>query len=179
MLIWHVGLAYAKSLDLPPISGSLTVALLNAALVAGTIIFGAQTDRLHVTTVIVLSTTGAGMAVLVLWGISVSLPTLCVFSIVYGFFAGAYSTCWSAIVKNIQRDNATADTGLVFGMFLAGRGIGNIASGPLSAVLLSQKNRLGQSDLAYSTEYGALIVFVGITTLTSGASWAARRFHLC
>lgn len=171
--------AYAKALGMPAISGALSVALLNGALVAGTMVLGAQIDRWHVTTVIVLSTTGGAIAVFALWGASVSLSTLCVFSVMYGFFAGAYSTCWSAIVKSIQRSNAAEDTGLVFGMFLAGRGIGNIVSGPLSDTLVQRTKASGQQNLGYSTEYGHLIIFVGVTALLSGASWVVRRFQIC
>lgn len=100
---------------------------------------------------------------------------LCAFSIVYGFFAGAYSTAWSAMITAVQLSDPSADTGVVFGMFAAGRGIGNLASGPLNEALLASQLWVGQGWLGYGTGYSALMVFVGVTALASGASWVGRR----
>lgn len=167
--------AYASKIGLPPIAGPLAVSLFNGTLVIGTIVLGAQADRLHVTTVILVTAVGAGLSVFLLWGFAVSLPMLCAFSIVYGFFAGAYSTAWSAMIMAVQESDPTADTGLVFGMFAAGRGIGNLASGPLNEALLASQLWRGHGWLGYDTGYGALMVFVGVTALASGASWVGKR----
>ncbi len=144
-------------------------------LVLGTIVLGAQIDRLHVTTVILISTLGAALSVLTVWGTSTALPVLCAFSIMYGFFAGAFSTCWTGIVKEIQTSDTQADTGLIFGMFLAGRGVGNLASGPLSEALLTGKPSYDDVRLGFKTSYGMLIVFVGVIALLSGLSFVGRR----
>lgn len=160
---------------LPSITGPLTVALFNGTLVLGTIVLGAQIDRLHVTTVILISTLGAALSVFIVWGTSTALPVLCAFSIMYGFFAGAFSICWTGIVKEIQTSDTQADTGLIFGMFLAGRGVGNLASGPLSEALLAGTSSPDDVRLGFKTSYGKLIVFVGATALLSGLSFVCRR----
>lgn len=80
------------------------------------------------------------------------------------------------MVKNIQTNVVAADTGLVFGMFLAGRGVGNLVSGPVSESLLAKKAwTQGEARLGYGTGYGSLMVFVGLTAFFGGISWAARR----
>ena len=135
-----------------------------------------QSDRLHVTNMILITTLGAAVSVLVLWGCSVSLPTLCAFSIVYGFFAGAFSTSYGAIMREVKADNSHADPGIIFGMLAAGRGIGNIVSGPLSEALLANGSAWkGSARLGYGTSFGGLIVFVGMTAVFSGSSWIAKR----
>lgn len=151
------------------------MSLFNGTLVLGTIILGAQTDRLHVTTVILISAIGAAGSVFILWGISVSLPALCVFSIVYGFFAGAFSTSWSAIIQEIRDRNPDADAGIVFAMLAAGRGIGNLASGPISDAILSSNLWQINAGLGYGTRYSWLIIFIGITATMSGFSWVGRK----
>ena len=154
----------------------MALALLNGASIPGTIIFGMQSDRLHVTNMILITTLGAATSVLVLWGCSVSLPTLCAFSIVYGFFAGAFSTSYGAIMREVKATEPRTDSGIVFGMLCAGRGIGNIVSGPLSEALLANGGAWkGAAGLGYGTSFGGLIVFVGATAVFSGSSWVAKK----
>ena len=93
----------------------------------------------------------------------------------YSLFAGAFSTCWTGIVKEIQTSDTHANTGLMFGVFLAGRGIGNPASGPLSQALLAGRPWSGVVRFGYGTGDGELIVCVGIITLLSGLSFVCRE----
>lgn len=79
------------------------------------------------------------------------------------------------MITAVQLSDPSADTGVVFGMFAAGRGIGNLASGPLNEALLASQLWVGQGWLGYGTGYSALMVFVGVTALASGASWVGRR----
>ena len=165
---------YATSLGMPPITGPLTVALTNGALVLGTVLLGAQTDRLHVTNVILISTLGATTSIFLMWGFSMSLPMLCVFAMFYGFFAGAFSSTWSGIMRDIKSYDPSADTGIVFGMLAAGRGIGNVASGPIGERLLASGGK-GSAEFGYGTAFGTLIAFVGVTSVLGGSSWVGRR----
>ena len=167
--------AFASQLGLPSFAGSLAVALSNATLVLGTVLFGSQVDRFHVTLLMLVSTTGTAVSVAVLWRFSVSLPVLLLFGVIWGFFSGAYSTSWTPIVKEIQKMDVHAETGLVFGMFLAGRGIGSLTSGPLSDAILASKPWVNGQSFGYGTGYGWLILFVTATSLLSGISWVARK----
>ena len=129
--------SYVADLGLNANIGTLSIALINAASVAGTIIVGLLIDRLHVTTVVGLVTLPTVIAVLVFWGLGVSIPTLLVFCIIYGVAAGGFSTTWTGVVRDVQKEEPGSDTGIIFGVLAAGRGIGAVASGPLSKALLA------------------------------------------
>ena len=73
------------------------------------------------------------------------------------------------MVKKVQNKEPRAESGLVFGLFAAGRGIGCIACGPLSGALLSGGENW-DAGAAYGVGYGLLIVFTGVTALLGGIS---------
>lgn len=167
--------SYVSALGFEPVVGTLSVALVNAASVAGTIAVGFLIDRLHVTTVVGLVTVPTVLAVFVLWGFGVSVPTLIVFSIIYGATSGGFSTTWTGVVHDLQTKGPGGDSGIIFGFLGAGRGIGSIASGPLSEALLSADHWKGKLGWAYGSGYGSLIVFTGCTAAVGGLSFVARR----
>ena len=70
---------FARSLSLSPSTGTLHIALVNAAGVFSTISMGMLIDRFHVTTAIQLSTVGAAISDFLFWGFSTDLPLLYVF----------------------------------------------------------------------------------------------------
>lgn len=168
---------YAQSLGLSAQSGSLTLVMVNLASVLGCIVVGALMDRMDVTTVVAAISVGATAAILAIWGVSTSLPPLCVFSLLYGLKAGSYSTSWTGMIKRVQSKYATADANIVFGFLAAGRGLGSIISGPLSEALISASKALeGCDGFAYSSQYGSLVIFSGCTAFVGGFSWFAHRF---
>lgn len=165
---------YARSLGLSPVAGTVTVSLFNTTSVFGQVILGSLTDRVHVTTVILISTIGATLSVFLLWGLSTSLPLLCIFSIVYGLFAGGFTSTWTGCIQEVKKVDHRAEIGLVFGLLCAGRGIGSVVSGPLSEALLSEKPWEG-NFAGYGSGYGGLIVFTGVSAMLGGSSWVGRR----
>ena len=167
--------SYARSLGLTSISGTLTVSLFNTTSIFSQVILGLLSDRLHITTVILISTIGATMSVFLLWGFSTSLPLLCIFSLVYGLFAGGFTSTYTGSMKEVMRADDLAESGLVLGWLAAGRGIGSVLSGPLSEALLSERPWVGDALSGYGTGYGALIVFTGISAMLGGTSWVGRR----
>ena len=166
---------YARSAGLSAVAGTVLVALANAASVFGTILLGTCIDRFHVTTVIFISTVGATLSIFFLWGFAVSLPVLCIFSLVYGLFAGGYSTTNTGVLKEFQSQDRSADAGMIFGFLGAGRGIGNVIAGPLSAALVALDPLLGKAELGYGSGYGILILFTGIATALGGIGFLWRR----
>jgi hypothetical protein len=54
--------------------------------------------------------------------------------------AGGFSSTWPGILQELKRENETVNTGLILGLLLGGRGIGNAISGPISAALLEDAN---------------------------------------
>ncbi|KAI4190420.1 MAG: hypothetical protein L6R41_000800 [Letrouitia leprolyta] len=166
---------YALSQGMTSVQGTVMVALLNMGVVFGAIWAGALTDRMHVSSVMCICSVGAALAVFLFWGLALSLPMLCLFSLIYGLTAGGFSSNYTGIVQKVKDSDNTADTGMVFGFLAAGRGIGAVASGPLSEALLHMQTWKGEAKLGYGTGYGLLIVFTGVTAIAGGASWFARR----
>jgi len=166
---------FARSLGLSPAIGSLLIALLNGSAVFATIIMGMLCDRFHVTTVILLSTIGATISVFVFWGLSTALPLLCVFAVLYGFFAGGFVSTNAGVIKMVKRHDQSADVGMLLGVIRAGRGIGSVLSGPLSEELLRGRSWKGKAGLGYGSGYGSLIVFTGVTAAVGGLSFLGKR----
>jgi MFS family permease len=166
---------YARSLGLNPSIGTLLIAVVNASGVVSTVLGGMLVDRVHVTTVIALSTVGTMVAVFLFWGLSTALPLLCVFSILYGFFAGGFVSTFGGIVKAVKKNDERADVGTLIGLLSAARGIGAVASGPLSEALLTGHPWQGQTASAYGSGFGNLIVFTGVTATVGGVSFLGKR----
>lgn len=64
--------------------------------------------------------------------------------------------------------------GIIFGFVAAGRGIGVVVSGPLSARMMGT----GQWEAGiggYGTGSAVLIIFTGITALFGGVSWVGKK----
>lgn len=166
---------YARSLGLSSVAGTVIVSLFNTTSVFGQVILGSLIDRLHVTTVVLISAIGATSSVFLLWGFSASFPLLCIFSLVYGLFAGGFTSTYTGIIREVKKADDRAEAGLVFGFIAAGRGVGSVVSGPLSEVLLSKRPWVGEAVAGYGSGYGGLIVFTGVSAMLSGVSWGARR----
>lgn len=113
------------------------------------------------------------ISVFLLWGFSDSLTTLYVFCIMYGLFACCWASTWPGIMRDVQKEE-NADSGTIFASLAAGKGIGSIASGPLSEALM--KSAYWKSaGFAYGSPYGVLIIFTGVTAFFRGCSFVARR----
>lgn len=167
--------SFAKeALDSSSLASAFTVIAFNTASVFGCVFMGSLIDKYHVTTCILISTLGATLGVFLLWGFSTSLPLLYVFCVVYGLFAGSFSSTWTGIIAETQRKMDNADAGLVFAFLAFGRGVGNVASGPLSEALVKGRP-WGELGLAYGTGYGPLITFTGVSALLGGCSFVVRR----
>lgn len=129
-------------------------------------------DRWHITTCILISTIGSTLSVFLLWGFSTNLPLLLVFCIVYGLFAGSYTTTYPGIMSAVKATDHRTDTTMVYAMLVAGRGIGNVICGPVSEALL-RVGDVGSAGL-YASVYGPLVVFTGISAALGGVSCFAR-----
>ncbi|KAL8764773.1 MAG: hypothetical protein Q9209_007882 [Squamulea sp. 1 TL-2023] len=159
-------------LHLPSIPATLLVSVLNLASVGGTILFGYLIDHLYLSTVILITALGSALSVFLLWGFALSTPVLYIFAIAYGVFAGGYAATWTGYISEIQREAREAEAGIIMAMLAAGRGLGSVSSGRISEALL--KYDLGHLPGAYGTEYGALIVFTGVTAVMGGLGFFTR-----
>lgn len=166
---------YARTLGASSSLSALTVILFNLASVIGCVLMGSIVDQWHVTTCIMISTIGSTISIFTIWGFSMSLPPLYIFCLIYGLFAGSYTSAWPGIMRAVKMRKDNADPSMVFACLAAGRGIGNVASGPLSEALIQGFPWRGNAGFAYGSGYGTLIVFTGVTALLGGASVFGKR----
>lgn len=163
--------SYASAIGLPSITGPILIALFAAASVPGSFVHGLLGDKLTATKLILISSLGSALPVFLLWGLSRRLAVMIVFVLLYGFFAGGFSSTWSSMLHRIRREDASADTSVVFGLLLGGRGLGFVLVGPVSGALLSSQAQVAGDAFGYATKYGPMMLFTG-TTAIFGA-WAS------
>ncbi|KAJ6442392.1 major facilitator superfamily transporter protein [Purpureocillium lavendulum] len=175
---------YATAIGAGPFPSALTILLVNVASVFGCAAMGSLTDHLHVTTCLLVSATGAALGTFLLWGFATSLPVLFVYCIIYGLFAGSYTSAWTGIMQQISSEpvaggagggGATFDPTMVLGVLSTGRGIGSVVSGPLSQVLIEGLPWQGKALGAYGSGYGPLIAFTGATAAMSGTVFLWKK----
>ena len=161
---------------------TLTVILLNIASATSCIIMGIMTDKLPVTTCIVIAAAGAAISVLLFWGLAASLPMLYVFCVLYGLFPGSWTGIWPGMMKEISQQGEDEGYGFVdpllaFSFLCIGRGVGNLISGPLSGAFLRGTPWQGEVIGGYGSGYGVLIVYTGVTGLLGGLNFLWKCLH--
>ncbi|KAK2058092.1 major facilitator superfamily transporter [Colletotrichum caudatum] len=172
--------SYAQSaLGASSYASALTILLVNVASVFGCVAMGSLVDRFSAPSCLMLASAGATAGTFLAWGFSSNLGVLYVFCVVYGLFAGAYTSAWPGIMKVVVEHERERERGvdpsMVFGMLAAGRGVGNVISGPLSEALIKGAPWKGEAGFGYGSGYGTLIVFTGVTALMGGASFVWKR----
>lgn len=176
---------YARqTLHSSPFSSALTVILVNLAVTIGLVVMGSLSDRLPPPTCMIISALGAATSVLVVWGLAASLPTLYIFSVFYGLFAGSWAAIWPGVMRDVSQRGESegyghADPIMVHGHLCVGRGVGNIVSGPLSDSLIRGMPWQGRAIRgAYGSGFGPLVVFTGLTGLVSGMNFLWKHLGL-
>ncbi|KAI1395238.1 putative MFS monocarboxylate transporter [Hypoxylon fuscum] len=164
----------ASSLDA---AGMLS--LYNAATVIGAICTGYLVDRYHVSVTLFLLSLGAAVAVFFAWGFAADFGALCAFAFFYGIFAGGWSSTWVGISLEIQNRSPHADLGVLWGFAAAARGVGSIASGPISERLIADgADKTLWWPRSYGTSYGVLILFNGVMLALGGVGCATRAYEI-
>ncbi|KAK6216085.1 hypothetical protein LQW54_003861 [Pestalotiopsis sp. IQ-011] len=162
---------------------TLTVMLMNIAVTIGLVVMGLLSDRLRPTSCMLISAAGAATAVLLVWGLSVTLPALYAFCVLYGLFAGGWAAIWPGIMKEVSQKGEAEGYGLtdpimVHGHLCVGRGVGNVVSGPLSDALVRGMPWKSKSVAGYGSGYGVLILYIGLTGLVSGMNYLWQTVNL-
>jgi MFS family permease len=167
---------FARAIGTSGFLSSFTVTAFNLASIFGSVSMGFLSDRYHVQNCVAIATVGAALSIFFLWGFSLDIPVLLVFSIAYGLFAGSYSATWSGMINEIQRVDPTSDPTIIFSFIAFGRGIGNVVSGPFSEALLEADSWKGHAWGAYGSGFGLLIVCTGVTAILGGLCLILRFF---
>lgn len=170
--------AFAQRFGASPLAASGSLSVYNCAVLLGSIGTGFLVDRLHITHVIALLSAGAGIAVFLAWGFASSFAGLCIFSVLYGLSAGGWSSTWVGVSLEIRKDTPRADVGILWGFAAAARGIGSVASGPISEALVATGYWDGKAIASYGTPYGLLIVFTGSMITAGSIGWFAQSVRL-
>lgn len=158
--------SYASTIGLTSVDGPVLLALFSLASVPGSVFHRFLGDTTCASRVVLLSSLGSALAVFLLWGLSGHLASLVVFAMLYGFFAGGFSSTWSGMLRDIKTDDGGVDTSIVFGMLLGGRGVGFVLGGPVSGALVSTHGALEDGEtLGYATRYGPMILCTGVKAI--------------
>ncbi|KAI1076715.1 MFS monocarboxylate transporter [Whalleya microplaca] len=167
--------SFAERFGASSLDAAGMLSLYNAATVIGAICTGYLVDKYHVSVSLLFLSLGAAAAVFFAWGFAGNFGALCAFAFLYGMFAGGWSSTWVGISLEIQKRSPHADLGVVWGFAAASRGIGSIASGPISEklILVGDDGMVGWPR-SYGTSYGILILFAG-AMLSLGAIGSTTR----
>lgn len=157
------------------LSGTIAVSLCNGAMVLGATFTGWLVDRYHVTTAINICTAGTLVAVFLFWSFAVYQPIMYIFAVLYGFFAGGFSSTWSGCANPVRRHYPAVETGMIIAMFSAGKGLGAVISGPLSGALVKSDVWKNHAGYAYGSGFGYLILFSGITASFQSIGWVGKK----
>ncbi|KEF61766.1 uncharacterized protein A1O9_03336 [Exophiala aquamarina CBS 119918] len=157
--------SYATAMGLTATKGALLLSIMSVAQVLGQLSFGYLSDRRFSVNILTLTSTSvSAVAVLALWGLAQKFAMLCIFTVVYGFFAAGYTAMWARMGTNVASDGTAAFA--AFGLFNFGKGMGNVLAGPISSGLLLNS----VEPFKYGAgRYKAVILFAGSCMLASAA----------
>jgi MFS family permease len=165
--------SYATALGLTSIQGALLLSIMSISQVLGQFFFGYLSDRnISVGILCSICMLVSTLSVFSTWGTAKSLPLLVVFSIVYGFFASAFSTLRVAMGRAVSDDPSSVVA--TYSIFVFFQGIGNILVGPISAGLLAQTVKKSEYGIE---RYRNMIIFTGVCMFGSAAvivAWWCR-----
>lgn len=165
--------SYAASIGLSGTMGALLLAAHNVATGFGMFGFGWLSDRTsNVLLLVFASSFMASVASFVIWGFANSLAVLIVFALVFGLFAGAFPVFWAKFGAVLSDDPQP-----VYSMMAFGKGIGNLATGPITAGLLTRPVSSGYG----MGRYESLILFLGSFMLCSSLGilgWPLKKVNV-
>jgi len=156
------------------------VSIYNGACVFGAILTGYLVDRYHVSICLLCLSLGAASAVFFAWGFSHNFGELCVFALLYGIFAGGWSSTWVGIGLEVQKRSPRSDLTVLWGFAAAARGIGSIASGPISGILIDKGETVEPTGWArnYGTRFSVLILFTGVVLVLGSIGSIPRLYEI-
>ncbi|KAK9896959.1 MFS general substrate transporter [Cystobasidium minutum MCA 4210] len=168
---------FASSLGLKDIEGTTALAVLNACGTISRLGAGMLADYLSPFRVAAVSLSLSSLTVFLLWGLaSTNFGALMAFSAVFGLVATGFTSLASGVIKHLAGEDASRNV-MLFGVLTFTRGVGNILTSPVSSALVKDpKSPLGpRLDTIYSTTFGSVVIFSGVTLVVAGAMslWAS------
>ncbi|KAH7416878.1 major facilitator superfamily domain-containing protein [Cadophora sp. MPI-SDFR-AT-0126] len=148
---------YATALGLSATEGALILATMSISQTFGQFAVGFMTDKKFPVTGLVIGCSAvATIAVLAIWGLAKSLGLLIFFSVIYGFFASAFSPLRVGMGKAVSDDPSALVA--TYAILCFCQGIGNVLVGPISSALLSQRAAV---DAYAILRFRNMVIFTG------------------
>jgi MFS family permease len=133
---------FASSLGLSSTIGALAIALMNLANIIGQVGFGYISDHTqNVLLLVFISSFTASVASFLLRGSTHSVGALLAYALLYGWTAGAFVVFWPKFGSVLSDDPQP-----IYSMMAFTKGIGNIAVGPISSLLMTRPVSSGWAD---------------------------------
>jgi predicted MFS family arabinose efflux permease len=170
---------YAHNVSaLSPTFSTLLLTLINTPGICSSTFFGFLSDNKHfhlsAPVVTAISALSSALAAFLFWGFAAQggIALLVLFAITFGFFASGYSATWGGIMNDLEYDaaqrNEAIDSGVLYGLLNGARGIGYVAGGLVSVPLITAGNTTSLGRFGYTTTYGPLIIFTGLSLAFGG-----------
>jgi predicted MFS family arabinose efflux permease len=141
---------YAQSLNISSRMAFIVLALMNAGGIFGRIIPAILSDHIGRFNLLAPTSFIAGLLILVSWMFVNNLPTLIVFSILYGFFSGAFI---SVVTPCVAQISDIREIGSRIGLMYSVISFPALVGGPVAGFILTSNNG----------SYHGMILFAGIT----------------
>ncbi|KAF5343790.1 hypothetical protein D9757_014116 [Collybiopsis confluens] len=143
---------YAQSLGISPHMAFIVLALMNAGGIFGRIVPAILSDSIGRFNLLAPCSFIAGLLVLVCWTFADNLPTLIVFSVLYGFFSGSFIAVVTPCVAQISD---MQEIGSRIGLMYSIISFPALVGGPIAGFILAFNHG----------SYNGMIVFAGTTTV--------------
>ncbi|KAL8806844.1 MAG: hypothetical protein Q9182_001104 [Xanthomendoza sp. 2 TL-2023] len=175
--------SYATSLGLSDSMGALLLVVCSFAQTLGQLGFGYFSDlrvkrvwrdeRVPVEILLFVSPLVSGVAILGLWGMASGIVMLVGFGLVYGVFAGGFVVLWARMGTTLSPSPSLAL--ITLSAFACERGVGNVATGPISAALLTADVEPAEYGIG---RFKNIVLYSGACMLASAAvmvGWGVWR----
>ena len=159
-------------------SGTLLLALFNAASIFATVLFGWLGDlkggRRSSDLIATLPLLSSAVATFLFWALDTqgSIWQLVIFALTFGFFAGGYSGTWGGMLKQMETEcldhREAFDPGVLYGLLNGMRGVGYTGGGLVGLRLLEAGRLQVSQRFALGSSYGPLILFTALSSCLGG-----------
>ncbi|CAE6364971.1 unnamed protein product [Rhizoctonia solani] len=166
---------YTTSLGLPPVNGTIVVAVFNLASVIGQVFFGYFCDNAPYPYVIIVSGAGASLSAYLLWGFAHNLGVIFVFVIAFGLMSGGFTSIWPAASADIVGPEHQATVPNVFGILGIWKGVAAVI-GPVVAAALHHPHESAVRTAYSGYGFRDVTLFVGSMMLATAAGGVSSKF---
>ncbi|KAF8601580.1 MFS general substrate transporter [Ceratobasidium sp. AG-I] len=150
---------YTSSLGLPPLNGTLVLAVFNLASVVGQIGFGHVCDIAPYAYVMIASGAGAALSAYLLWGFAHSLGLIFAFVVVFGSLSGGFTSVWPAACSDIAGSEQSSVSNIMGCLSMIKGGAAII--GPLIAAALHRPQEAAMKSTYSGYGFRDITLFVG------------------